>query len=191
MAERKLGNEHFKDARELILSGATKTDLCEYFNVARETIMSFLKRHNLECDPIKYKCPSWAVAAMLNWGYTRKDLAKAFGVSIPTAIKRAKEIEAEIEGFKSYPRMPVVQQPVPPKMVHTPVAKETAASRLATMYEPNIVEVEPVKKLYQITIPQIGAKFAVQAASQEEALSYVKSIIKIEEVAPLRSAPTT
>ena len=173
--ERKLGNEHFKDARELILSGATKTDLCEYFSVTYDTLAAFLKRHNLECNPTRYKCPSWLVAALLNWGYSRADLAQALGVSIPTAIKRSKEVISEIESF-GYRTLPA-----------SPSRVEIHAQRLAEIVTPKVVLEEP-KRLFQVTIPQIEAKFAVMASNQEEALAYIKGIVKIEEVAPLRSA---
>ena len=171
--ERKLGNEHFKDARELVISGATKTDLCDYFSVTYDTLVAFLKRHNLECNPTRYKCPSWFVAALLNWGYSRADLAKALGVSIPTAIKRSKEVISEIESF-GYRTLPKSLSRV-----------ETHAQRLAEIVAPKVVLEEP-KRLFQVTIPQIGAKFAVMASTQEEALGYIRGIVKVEEVAPLQ-----
>ena len=171
-AERKLTNEHFTEARELILRGVTKTALCRHFGVAQETMERFLGRHNLKCNPKRYKAPNWIVAAMMNWGYSRAEMADALGLAIPTIAKRLAEVRSEIAGF------------------NLQASTITLGQQLEAMMSPRVILEEP-KKLFQVSIPQIGAKFAVQASSQEEALAYVKSIIKIEEVAPLRSAPTT
>ena len=166
-AERKLTNEHFTEARELVQRGITKTALCEHFGVAQETMERFLGRHNLKCNPKRYKAPNWIVAAMMNWGYSRAEMADALGLAIPTIAKRLAEVRSEIAGF------------------NLQASTITPGQRLDAIMTPRVMFDEP-KRLFQVSIPQIGAKFAVMASNQEEALEYIRGIVKVEEVAPLQ-----